>query len=220
MSPRSRHLPVFLCILFLAGIPVRAAETAKEAKARASEERLRRDVFFLASDQCEGRGPTTKGINLAADYVASEFKKAGLQPGGKDGSYFQPFGIPGATLEGTPRLVLRGPLGQQIELKRGVHFDALGISYSGRAIAPVVFVGYGITGNKGLPYDDYEGLDVEGKVVVVLRDAPRQGNKYVSFDGQRRRLHASIGQKLANAQKHKAAAVLLVNDADTAATGD
>jgi hypothetical protein len=201
-------------------LPVRAAENAAEAKARASEERLRRDIFFLASDQCEGRGPTTRGINLAADYIANEFKKAGLKPGGKDGSYFQPFGIPGATLEGTPHLVLRGPLGQQIELKRGVHFDALGISHSGKAIAPVVFVGYGITGNKDLAYDDYAGLDVEGKVVVVLRDAPRQGNKYVSFDGQRRRLHASMGQKLANAEKHKAAAVLIVNDAETAATGD
>ena len=46
------------------------------------------DLFFLASKECEGRGPTTKGLNLAADYISESFKKAGLKPMGKDGTYF------------------------------------------------------------------------------------------------------------------------------------
>src|SRR5258708_25608770 len=59
----------------------------------AVEARMRKDITFLASDECEGRGVETKGINRAADYIAAEFKKAGLKPGGPDDSYFQPFTI-------------------------------------------------------------------------------------------------------------------------------
>src|SRR5690242_8548106 len=72
----------------LAWSPAPAAETVANA-AMASEARLRRDVTFLASDECEGRGPTTRGIDKAADYIAAEFKKAGLKLAGADGSYFQ-----------------------------------------------------------------------------------------------------------------------------------
>ena len=56
-------------------------------------ERMRKDVFFLASPECEGRGIDTKGIEKAADYVADAFKAAGLKPAMKDGSYFQPFTV-------------------------------------------------------------------------------------------------------------------------------
>src|SRR5437867_928302 len=69
-------------VLVVLGTQARAAEDAAEA-------RMRRDVTFLASDACEGRGITTKGINLAADYVAAEFKKAGLKPAPPGNSYFQ-----------------------------------------------------------------------------------------------------------------------------------
>src|SRR5438105_7831050 len=84
----------------------------------AVEARMRRDITFLASDECEGRGPGTKGIDKAAEYIAREFQKAGLQPGGPQASWFQPFQILGsAQLDGPSTLRLRGPLGQQIELR-------------------------------------------------------------------------------------------------------
>src|SRR3974390_3046018 len=76
-----------------------------------SEARLRRDVTVLASDAFEGRGGTTEGIRKAADYIASEFKKAGLKPAGTDGTYFQPFTIPGATLEKPATFSIRSPKG-------------------------------------------------------------------------------------------------------------
>src|SRR5437879_5248483 len=89
----------------------------------AVEARMRKDITFLASDECEGRGVTTKGINLAADYIAKEFEQAGLKPAGKESSYFQPFTMRGTAKLGSPNtLVLRGPLGQQIELERSEHF--------------------------------------------------------------------------------------------------
>ncbi len=67
--------------LYAAPLPAEAPVSA-EQRAANSEARLKKDIYFLASDECEGRGPTTKGINLAADYIADQFKNAGLKPGG------------------------------------------------------------------------------------------------------------------------------------------
>ena len=62
-------------------------------QALTGEERMKRDITFLASDECEGRGPGTKGIDKAAVYIAGQFTQAGLKPGGVKGSFFQPFTI-------------------------------------------------------------------------------------------------------------------------------
>jgi len=175
--------------------------------------RLLRDLEFLASDQCEGRGVTTKGINLAADYIAQEFKKAGLKPAGGEGSYFQPFHITGSARLGQPnKVVLKGPLGQDIALEMGKQFTVVAFGASGKLTAPLVFAGYGIT-SKEPAYDDYAGLDVAGKVVVVLRRVPNQQNSLVGkFSGGSNNPHAALQSKAANAELHKAAAVIFVND--------
>ncbi len=214
-----RRVLALLSVLILVGVRAPAEENLEAARIRTSEERMRKDITFLASDECEGRGPTTKGINLAADYIANEFKKAGLKPGGKDDTYFQPFAILGAKLEGRPRLALQGPAGQQIELAAGRHFQPLGLSHSGTVKEAVVFAGYGITSPKDPDYDDYKDLDVEDKVVVVLRDAPRATNKYAVNPGWKLK-YGSVQEKLKNAFNRKASAVIFVNDWDTARTGD
>jgi hypothetical protein len=194
----------------------RALATEKDAEAR-----MRRDITFLASDECEGRGPQTQGINKAADYIANQFRLAGLKPGGPGGSYFQPFtiGSSASRLEGQPRLTLHGPLGQTIELKAGRDFEVMGTSGSGKVTAPVVFAGYGITA-PDVPYDDYKTVDVAGKVVLVLRRVPRYGNSQVPFAGNDRDRFASLDAKQTNAELHKAAAVLLVNDGSNLSRGD
>lgn len=185
----------------------------------AVEERLRRDVTYLASDECEGRGVSTKGINLAADYIAGEFKKAGLKPGaGKDG-YFQPFTMSGpAELKGPNVVVLHGPDGKEIELKQDKDFRVLGLSASGKITAPVVFAGYAATA-KEIGYDDFNGIDVAGKVVVIVRRTPQAKDKK-PFDGDRSAHHAALVTKLVNAGQHKAAAVLFVSDPDSAKDKD
>jgi hypothetical protein len=187
--------------------PTRAGET---------EARMRRDVTYLASPVCEGRGPLTAGIDLAADYIAAEFKKAGLKPANGDG-YFQPFTRPANVQEETPRLVLKGPGDQTLELKPGVDFHALGLSEGGKAEAPLVFVGYGITSDpkSDVKYDDYEGLDVSGKVVVVLRNVPRAKDPKAP-----NRAQAPFTTKLARATKNGAKAVLFVSDNTIASDGD
>jgi hypothetical protein len=177
-----------------------------------SEERMRRDITFLASDECEGRGPGTKGLDKAADYIAKIFAESGLKPGGKEG-YFQPFTIGGGAtkLEGTTTLKLEGPNDQVIDLKLGNEFQVMGFSGSGKFSAPLVFAGYGIVA-KEIGFDDFKDVDVAGKIVVLIRRTPRWGNKDMPFDGPRRDGHASLEKKQALAETKKAKAVLLVND--------
>jgi hypothetical protein len=193
----------------------RAAE-----KNNVAEERMRKDIFFLASDECEGRGVTTKGINLAADYIANEFKKAGLKPAGLDGTYFQPFTMSGGSkLEGANSLVLQGPQGQEVELQIDKQFRPLGLSGAAKVSAPLIFVGYGATAG-GIGYDDYKDMDVAGKVVIVLRKTPRAENTAYSFDGNAKDTHAALTTKIANADLHKAAAIIFLNDFDYGKDGD
>ena len=177
------------------------------------EARMRKDITFLASDECEGRGVGTKGLDLAADYIAGQFKKAGLKPGGVNGTYFQPFPFAtNAQLDGASSLVLQGPKEQKITLIQGTDFQVLGSSAPGKLSAPVVFVGYGVTA-QGIKYDDYAGVDVKGAIVIALRRLPRWTNKEMPFDPANKDELASLDTKQTRAQLAGAAAIVMVNDA-------
>ncbi|MFN4258869.1 MAG: M20/M25/M40 family metallo-hydrolase [Gemmataceae bacterium] len=207
--------------LFVASLVVVSWVRAEVANTAAIEERMRQDVTYLASAELEGRGPGTKGIDLAADYIAQEFQKAGLKPMvGQNPSYFQPFQVSGTAKLGSPnRLRLTGPQGQEIVLKLDQDFRPLGLSGSGKVSAPVVFAGYGVKA-KNVGYDDFQDLDVAGKVVVIIRKTPHADNPHVPFDGQRSGQHAGLLTKMVNAELHKAAAVLFVNHGNDLGNGD
>jgi hypothetical protein len=210
-----RRLAVIAIVGLLAFAGLRA-----HAENAAVEARMKKDITFLASDLCEGRGVTTKGINLAADYIANEFKQAGLKPAGEDGTYFQPFTVTGAAKLASPNtLILQGPLGQKIELKLGDSFAVLGNSGPGKVTARLVFAGYAATG-KDISYDDFQGIDVAGKILVVIRKTPRAENELVPFDGNNTEIHATLTTKLDNAKKHNAAGVLFVSDRSLTKTED
>jgi hypothetical protein len=213
MTFRLHRRALLVCALVgtLAPLAARAGQDQAQDPVTA---RLRTDLTFLASDACEGRGPGTAGIDKAADYIAAAFKAAGLKGGMPDGSFFQPF-----TVRGSPELgkdvgvTLRGPDGQTVTLKLGDDFQPMGLSGTGTAEAPVVFAGFGVTSEKPA-YDDYKDVDVAGKVVLMIRKAPRYGDEKHPFaDDQTVQQIAALATKLANAEKHKAAAVILVNDA-------
>ncbi len=173
---------------------------------------LKKDIYFLASDECEGRGPGTKGIDIAADYISKQLSEAGLKPGGVNGGYFQPFTIKGAPALGKPNeVVFNGPNATTIGLEVGKDCQVLGLSGSGKADAPLVFVGYGLQA-KGENFDEYDGIDVAGKIVVMLRRVPRWSNKDTPFGGKERDSFASLEKKVALAEANKAAGVILVND--------
>jgi hypothetical protein len=199
----------FVAALLLGCSFVRGDTTPKPVAAR-----MRADLTFLASDACEGRGPGTAGIDKAADYIAAALRTAGLHGAMPDGSFFQPFIVRGSpSLEPGAEVSLTGPGDDVKRLALKDDFQIIGLSGSGTATAPVVFAGYGITCPEP-SYDDYHGIDVSGKVVLLIRRAPRYGDKDHPFaDDQTMQQHAALQTKIANAAKHKAAAVLLVNDA-------
>jgi hypothetical protein len=193
---------------------------AADVNSGTSTARMTKDLTYIASDACEGRGVTTKGINLAADYIVEQFREMGLKPGGVEGTYFQPFTMRGiAKLRDGSSVVLRGPQGQEITLTTDQQFRVMGLSGSGTVSAPVVFVGFGASGtNNG--YDDFKGVDVAGKIVMVLRKTPRATVAPDAFDGPLTNYHASLAAKVENAVKNKAAAIIYVNDRDTASQVD
>src|SRR5258708_3479077 len=107
------RLALLVLAFGLSGSAVRAAE-----KAEISVERMKKDIFFLASEECEGRGVETQGINRAADYIAVTFKDLGLKPTMPDGSFFQPFSITGTSKLSSPNsFVLSGQLAQEVAPK-------------------------------------------------------------------------------------------------------
>jgi hypothetical protein len=208
------------CVAILVS-PTQAAENAAE-----SEARLKESVSYLASDELEGRGVGTEGLNKAAEFLASQFSQLGLKIDLFEGTPFQTFEITVRTELGPAeqnRLTLWGP---PIEgdrprpqaLTLGKEFTPLATGGTGAFDAGLVFAGYGITakelkrGEETISYDDYANIDVKDKVVIILRKEPQQKDENSPFDGAKPSQHALFTRKLANASEHGAAAVIFVND--------
>lgn len=181
-------------------------------------ERMKKDLYFLAGDECEGRGLKTEGINKAAAYIADQFKAAGLKPAIGD-SYFQPFTVKETYLESGPhRLMLTGPNKVELDPAFNKSFTVSGLSGKGTVGGDVIFAGYGMSLDK---YDDYKDLDVKNKIVVVLRQSPRAGAKKDPFlTDQEVAKHSPLSEKIKLAAKNGAAAVVFVNDRDMAGKED
>lgn len=188
-----------------------------------SIERMKKDLFYLAGPECNGRGVGTPGIDKAADRIVAEFKAAGLKPAMKDGSYFQPFSIAGPTVATAANVAFQGPGGQKLALKLNKQFRAIGVSGSGESAGGVVFAGYGITTERqGKTFDEYDGLDCQGKLVIVLRKTPRPNEKDEKdpFDKNENPEYATLAAKVKLAEKKGAAAIAFVNDRSLALDGD
>ena len=204
-------MPVRTCLFAI--LIVSASTFVHAAENAAALSRVTQDLSFLAADELEGRGVGTNGLQKAAEYIRDEFKRLGLKSGTKDGTYFQPFSVMWKQFTDKERtsLVLHGPDGATVTLDLGTDFQPLMAGGSGKANAPIVFVGYGITG-KDEGYDDYQNVDTAGKVLLLLRREPQQDLDSSVFDGKKTTSHSYIQTKLKLARQHKAAAVLLVND--------
>ena len=208
--------------LLLAVFVVPSWAVAEDDATAAAVKRISNSVQYLSSDELEGRGIGTAGLDKAANFIADEFIKLGLKTDLFDGSPFQKFQLSTSPEQGPPEhnvLVLVGPPAagsndpRRVELKLGKDFQTLAMGGSAVFDAPLVFVGYGITAKENdLAYDDYAGLDVQGKVVVLLRKEPQQDNEQSKFNGKNPSRHAFYTTKIANAIEHGAAAILFVND--------
>ncbi len=176
---------------------------AKALEERAPD-RYYRDVAWLADDAREGRGVGTKGLDAAADYLEARFRLLGLLPAGDNGTFRQKFEVTTAVRVGaTTTLAVDG---------KPVAADAFvpaGFSISASVTAPVVLAGYGVTA-ADLGADDYKGLDVKGKVVLVKRFAPEGGR----FEEHAQRRYSEPRYKAWNAREHGAKAVIIADLGD------
>ncbi len=169
------------------------------------------DVKFLASEKMKGRGTGTPELDAAADYIARQFRQAGLKPA--DGSgYFQTFPVTTNARLGKRNHLDFIDAARRESLKAQQDFIPFNSSASGQVSADVVFAGYGITARE-YNYDDYAGLDVRGKLVVILRHEPQELDAKSVFAGRILTEHAQLASKASNAKAHGAAGILLVNDA-------
>lgn len=180
-----------------------ACAPVRPAPARPRAEQYASDVQFLAANAQHGRGVATAGISRAADYIARTLAAQGLRPA-FGASYYQHFTASVGAAPGPRTFLSVGG----VELPRD-KYQVFGLSSPGTFEAQVVFAGYGISAPE-LGYDDYAGVDVRGKVVVVLRYEPQETDPASRFDGTQWSEYATFRYKIFNAHRHGAAAVLLV----------
>ncbi|MFM7926369.1 MAG: M28 family peptidase, partial [Pirellula sp.] len=204
-----------LCFFPMLG-SLRADDDPKKALKSPAQERIYADISYLASDDLKGRAAETPGLKLAADFIAKRFGQLGLQTDLFDGQPFQYFeitGNPGASPE-TNKLELTKPDGTKVQLALADEFQPQAIGSNGQFSAPLVFAGYGITAKEeDFKYDDYEGLDVKGKAVLVIRKQPKPAQATGPFAGTQPSQYAFFTSKESNAASHGAAALILINDA-------
>ncbi|WP_416609814.1 M20/M25/M40 family metallo-hydrolase [Sphingomonas sp. MJ1 (PH-R8)] len=151
-----------------------------EAALAPKQAAIKAHVAFLASDALRGREAGTPDYDVAAEYVAAQMLAAGLTPGGKDGSWFQPVPLVAAKPAGEPTMALR-VAGQAVPMAFGTDWT-IRVTPTAERIAlsaPVVFAGYGIV-DKGSGRDDYRGLDVRGKIVAILYSGPKGLNSEIA----------------------------------------
>lgn len=203
--PRLRIVVRLACAL-LAAAYVAAADTRPSVQT-ADAHRYLDDVKALTIPTMEGRGDGSKGLSRAAKLIEQRYKSLEVRPAGKIG-YFQPFSvITGAKLKGKNSLVVHTASGKSV-LKLNQDFVPFSFSASGVVTGPLVFAGYGASAGE-FGYDDYTGMDVKGKVVVILRYEPsgfsaRSGNTGLT-------IHSQLITKAINARNHGARAVVLLN---------
>ncbi len=187
---------------FFLTIALTSAALAVAADRTQPVDRLSYDVHFLAADALEGRYSGSPGARTAAEFIAGRFHEIGLRPQGEDG-YFQRFSfIAGVKPGDGNRLHFGGADGGRGAVL-GVDFQPLAFSSSGSAAGDVVFAGYGIRA-KDLKYDDYAGLDVKGKIVLVLRFSPDGDDPASTFQP-----YMALRRKATEARDAGAAALLV-----------
>jgi hypothetical protein len=189
-----------------------------------SAERMRADVTFLASKELAGRVSGSAGAKDAAEFLAGEMQKAGVQTVPGEASHFQTFPLVEFDVD-----LNESALGWKLEHQPGVETTFRpAANFLCRYPEPVsitagvVFAGYGITAPE-LGYDDYAGIDVRGKFVLVVAGEPQREKADSIFGGRGDTIYAGMHSKQLNAEKHGAAALLVAapyNSARVRVTSD
>lgn len=182
-----------------------AVVLAAQAPDMVSERNLRADLNFLCSDALAGRESMTPGAAAAAQFIATEFERAGLAPAA-GGSYLQEFPLVAFQPDrARTRLTIDGE-----PLEYGTQFTGA-FPREVTVKAPVVFAGYGITAPE-YGYDDYTGIDARGKIVLIFDHEPQETDPKSVFNGVGETRYGHIRTKMENAIRHGAVGMLVVSE--------
>jgi Zn-dependent M28 family amino/carboxypeptidase len=174
---------------------------------------------FLSHDLLEGRAPSTRGGQLAAEYLASQLATLGYEPGGDNGTYFQNVSIVESVVDPSFTLTAALPGAQP-----GAPFTYLKdvVAFSGlqdpqvRVTGDVVFVGHGIVAPEYM-WNDYEGIDVKGKVALIMvNDPPATDAEPQLFAGPALTYYGRWTYKFEEAARQGAAGAILIHTDESA----
>jgi hypothetical protein len=198
----------------------RVPAEARQAAASIDPEKIRAHVRFLASDLLEGRGPGTRGGQLAAEYIATQFALAGARPAGENGTYFQTVPLMAVHTDvDKTRFTFVPAKGAPIELSYGEDYVAKDETGEPSATidAPIVFVGYGIDAPE-FQWNDFAGVDVKGKILLVIVNEPPSTDDHF-FQGKALTYYGRWTYKYEEAARRGAVGVLVIHRTDLASYG-
>jgi Zn-dependent M28 family amino/carboxypeptidase len=195
---------------------VRLPSTAFAAMETINPEHIRWHVRFLSHDLLEGRGTGQRGGDIAAEYIATQFAEYGLKPAGENGSYLQKVPLVGITTLPQTQFVLLPKQGPSMDLKPLDEYVAYDQTQQAQSDvdAEIVYVGYGIEAPE-YDWDDYKGVDVRGKVLLMLvNEPPSDDPKF--FKGKALTYYGRWTYKYEEAARKGAVGVILIHKEDMA----
>ena len=218
-----KRLGTFLSIIVVC-ISAAFAQTAPPAAQKAMNaidaEKIRATVKYLSDDALQGRGTGQKGGDMAADWIAAQFKSYGLAPAGDQGTYFQQVNFFGVTTDPKQtRFAFVPKSGPEIALKFADDYVANDQTHAQKSEidAPIVFVGYGINAPE-YNWDDYKGADLKGKVLLMLVNEPPSDDPNF-FKGRALTYYGRWTYKYEEAARRGAVGVVLIHKTEMASYG-
>ena len=204
-------------------LPVVVSASAQPAPVKQSFDALRADAIrahtkFLSSDLLEGRGPGTRGDELATSYIAAQFEALGLEPAGDNGTYFQKVSLLGITTDAAQSsfsFSKAGAMQYRDEIAGGNQSQLENVTID----SDIVFVGHGVSAPE-YQWDDYKGFDARGKTLVMLVDDPPATAKEPDlFKGRARTYYGRWTYKYEMGTSRGADAVILIHTDPSAGYG-
>jgi Zn-dependent M28 family amino/carboxypeptidase len=198
-----------------------SVSTTTVPSATASAARIAEDIKTVASDAFMGRGPATPGETMATNYIRDRMIAAGLQPGGPNGSWFQEVPLLMSDIVGTPSLSATVN-GQTFPLTQGqevaVRASMQNINRVDISNAPLIFLGYGVKAPER-NWDDFKGMDLHGKVGIVLINDPDFESGKGDFGGKAMTYYGRWTYKYEEAARQGLAGLLIVHETAPASYG-